>query len=107
MVNWHYVDTEGNPSTPGTYWVVVVYDEYRDSKPTGRKLADVETRVLADIDDASNNNWVMHGQPDSGLLWMEECGSGFNEYVWAWAPMEETPFPERLPVGVVKNMHDY
>ena len=29
---WNYVEKEGNPKEPGTYWVTLIYPEWKDNK---------------------------------------------------------------------------
>lgn len=102
-MKWHYRDEKGNPQTPGVYWVTLIYPEIRDGKETGRTVAEVDTRYFADIDKNPDlENWVMEDEPEHGLVWTEQTGSFEHERVWAWAELDETPFPERLPEGVEK-----
>ena len=104
-MKWHYVDEEGNPKKSGVYWVTLIYPEQKkvdeegnEWKATGKTLVDVDTRYLGEAT-KDNLEWKMQGQPDNGLIWTQETGSYEGETVWAWAEMEETPLPERLPEG--------
>lgn len=102
-MKWHYCDEKGNPPKGGIYWVTLIYPEIRDGKETGRTVAEVDTRCYADIDKNPDlRNWVMEGEPEHGLVWTEQTGSSEHERVWAWAELDGTPFPERLPEGVEK-----
>ena len=110
-MDWKYVDTDGNPSKPGMYWVTLIYPEMKQDgggwKPTGKILAEVDTRCFEDFDKNPDfKSWKMCDQPDSGLAWSEECGSSQNEKVWAWAEYENPSFPERMPDGVEKYSGD-
>jgi hypothetical protein len=98
---WHYVEKEGNPKEPGTYWVTLIYPEWKDGKQTGRKLAEVSTRYYADLfKELELRGWIMDGEPEAGLAWTEEIGSCSGERVHAWMPIEELEAAE-LPEGVV------
>lgn len=97
---WNYVKKDGNPTEPGIYWVTVIWDEWKDRKPTGKRIATVTTRYFADLDKEPDfKDWAMRDQPRTGLAWTEECGSGSNESVWAWMPYPEIPIAE-LPDNV-------
>lgn len=99
--NWNYVAKVGNPTKAGLYWVTVIWNEWKNSKPTGRRLATVTTRYFADLDKEPNlASWAMYDQPKTGLAWTEECGSGDCESVFAWIPIEEVEIAD-LPEGVV------
>lgn len=100
MKKWNYVNIDGNPTEPGMYWCTLIYDEWKDSKPTGRVLAFVDSRYLCDADkDPENAGWAMDDQPEHGLVWTSECGSPASERVWAWMPIEEISIAD-LPEGV-------
>ena len=110
-MKWNYVDKDGNPKKAGRYWVTLIYpemkqvseDDTQEWEPTGKMLAEVTARDFTDLSKQPDiKSWIMKGQPESGLAWTEEVGSSQNETVWAWAEMEELPFPERLPEGVEK-----
>ncbi len=104
-MKWNYVDTDGNPTKEGVYWTTLIYPEYKKGKETGRTLCQISSRYFGNIDkEPGLINWKMKDQKDEGLIWTEETGSSMDETVWAWAEMEETPFPERLPAGVVKDI---
>lgn len=99
--NWRYVAKDGNPPEEGVYWTTLIYDEYRNGKPTGRKVASVNSRYFGDItNDKQLAGWKMDGEPDTGLVWTMESGSAMSERVWAWMPMEEIEIAE-LPDGVI------
>jgi len=99
-MKWHYMDTEGRPKEKGIYWVTLIFSGWDREKqePNNERFVTVETRYLGD----SDSGWIMEGEPAEGYVWTEEIGSMPNERVWAWAKMEETPFPDRLPDGVKK-----
>lgn len=101
-MKWNYIDTDGNPKKMGVYWVTLIYPEIRGGERTGRTLAEVSTRYFDRAEIVGN--WKMGDQPDHGLIWSEETGSSEDERVWAWAEMEEIPFPKRLPKGVTKSL---
>lgn len=85
---WKYVSIDGNPTEPGDYLVALIYDEWHGGEPTGRQLATVCTRYFCDAKREGRENWVMAGEPASGLVWMQECGSWANEHVLAWMPWD-------------------
>ena len=62
----------------------------------------VDTLYFCDDKAEGLTDWTMVDEPNDVLVWTEETGSMPNERVWAWAEMEETPFPDRLPEGVTK-----
>ena len=101
-MKWHYMDTEGRPKKEGVYWVTLIFSGWDREKqePNNERLVTVETRYFGSAE--ANSGWVMEDEPEEGNVWTEECGSMPNERVWAWAEMEETPFPDRLPDGVKK-----
>ncbi|MDO5146931.1 MAG: hypothetical protein Q4D60_07995 [Eubacteriales bacterium] len=100
-LNWNYVEKDGNPKEPGVYWVTLIYPEWKDGKPTGRTVAEVSSRYYADLDKNPDiRNWVMDGEPDTGLAWTEETGSVKGEKVYAWMPMEEIEIAD-LPENVI------
>lgn len=88
------------PTEEGVYWCVLLHDEYKDYKPTGRKLADIETRCFGVVDGV-DRSWVMDGEPETGLVWKEETGSWTGEKVWMWKPMLDDDLSEdvKLPDG--------
>ena len=96
---WRYVSKDGNPEKEGEYLVVLVYDEWRDNKPTGRHLATIDSRFFGDAEARGLEIWAMNGQPDCGLVWMEETGSGLNERVLCWLPYDSSDV--ELPEGVI------
>lgn len=99
--SWYYVNSDGNPTKAGEYWVTLIYDEWEDCKPTGRRCACIDRRYFADLDkDPSALSWIMDGQPTTGLAWTQECGSGAGEQVWAWMNIGDIEYPG-LPEGVV------
>ena len=95
-MKWNYVK-DGNPQKEGTYWVCLVYPEYK-TNPTGRTLVEIDTRWFG-----KSNGWKMVGEPKEGMAWTEEVGSNYHEKVYAWAEYETPPFPDILPNGVIKN----
>ena len=96
---WRYVSKEGNPDKEGIYLTVLIHDEWRDSKPTGRQLATIDTRFFCDADREGMREWAMNDQPEYGLIWTQETGSGANERVLCWMP-QEYPDDIVLPEGV-------
>lgn len=42
---WNYVEKDGNPKEPGTYWVTLIYPEWKDNK----KLEECLRRSIPDI----------------------------------------------------------
>lgn len=69
---WNYVEKDGNPKEPGTYWVTLIYPEWKDNKKTGRLLAEVDTRYFADLDkNPELKGWIMDSEPENGLAWTE------------------------------------
>ena len=109
-MKWNYVDKDGNPKKAGRYWVTLIYPEVKNvgedgqkHEPTCKMIAEVGSRDFMDITNVyRGTDWRMCDQPETGLVWTEEIGSSEKETVWAWAEMEEIPFPERLPEGVEK-----
>ena len=80
------------PEREGEYWAVLIAE-----RCAGQKAATIETRYFGIPFD---RGWVMDNEPEDGLAWHIECGSLEGERVYAWAPLEESPFPE-LPDDVV------
>ena len=104
---WNYVERDGNPKEPGTYWVTLIYPEWKDNKKTGKMLASVAIRYFADLDkDPELKGWVMDGEPENGLAWTEECGSTAEEKVHAWRPIEDVRIAD-LPEGVESRNFEY
>ena len=103
-MKWNYVDTDGNPQKEGVYWATIIYHGWDREKqePNDDKYVMIDTRYFCNAKEKEIDGWKMDDQPDSGLVWTEETGSMPSESVWAWAEMEETPFPDRLPEGVTK-----
>ncbi len=99
-VVWNY---NTKPDKPDVYWVVLIYDEYKDYKPTGRTLAMVCSRYLADAEkEPEELGWKMKGEPDTGLVWISETGSPESERVYAWTEYTEPEFDtSTLPEGVI------
>lgn len=98
---WQYVDKVGNPTEPGEYWVTLIYDEYRNNKPTGRTCGFVSSRYFADLSKEPDlAEWAMKDQPKEGLVWTSECGGYESERVLAWMPVEEVKIAD-LPDGVI------
>lgn len=103
---WNYVEKDGNPKEPGTYWVTLIYPEWKDNKKTGRLLAEVDTRYFADLDkNPKLKGWIMDSGPENGLAWTEECGSTAEEKVYAWMPMEDIEIAD-LPENVERRNQD-
>lgn len=101
--HWTY-SSDARPDKEGVYWCVLIYDEYRDSKPTGRKCAALESRWFGEAADDVERSWVMDDEPETGLVWTEETGSWAHEKVWAWKPtLKDEPVIKdvKLPDGVV------
>ena len=42
---WNYVEKDGNPKEPGTYWVTLIYPEWKDNKKTEIGRASCRERV--------------------------------------------------------------
>ena len=103
-MKWKYTDTDGRPKKAGVYWAAVIFNGWDKEKqqPNNELFVMVDTRYFGDAKAEDLESWKMNGEPDEGLVWTEETGSFSNERVWAWAEIEETPFPERLPDGVKK-----
>ena len=99
-MEWKYVDKDGNPAKEGVYFVTLIYSEMGDEEVPGHMVAEVDTRYFGDAEKYAG--WIMKDQPNTGLVWTKEMGSAEDEVVWAWAELEEAPFPERLPDGVSK-----
>ena len=101
-MKWNYIDKDGNPTKDGTYWVTLIFSGWDKEKqePNDVNFVMIDTRYFGDAKECEG--WIMNDQPKEGLVWTEETGSMPNERVWAWAEMEETPFPDRLPEGVTK-----
>jgi len=98
MGKWKFMETDGRPTEKGVYWVVLLYDEYLGKEKSGRKIAEIDTRFLGDAEDFSM--WKMTDEPQTGLAWMEEIGSHFEERVHAWMEMEVPPMPD-IPEGYI------
>jgi hypothetical protein len=100
---WRYSDKE-RPTREGVYWCVLIHDEYMDSKPTGRKLAELETRWYGTVEDDVSRSWVMDGEPETGLVWTKDLTeSWMHERVYAWKPtLKDDPSVReiKLPDGV-------
>ena len=91
---WHNVEKEGNPTKPGIYLCVLIYQH------EGKSLATVESRPFADLDeDQDLAGWKMDDQPEHGLAWCEESGSSPGEKVYLWAELPPVNYP-KLPEGV-------
>ena len=108
MDNWNIVEHDGNPSESGVYDVVLIYDDVKrvqkdeygllgDLVPTGKRFAVRSNSYFGDA--LFVKGWAMKGQPDTGFVWSEECGSYPNEQVYAWLPLREYPDIE-LPEGI-------
>ncbi len=86
------------PTREGPYWTVLIFDEYNDGKPTGKKNATMRMRYFGKREEYEG--WIMSDEPeDAELVWTEECGSYLNEHVYAWAPLDALPLPD-LPEGI-------
>lgn len=97
---WNYVEKDGNPKQPGRYWVTLIYPGWKDGKQTEEMYAEVDSRSYVDLDkNPWLENWIMDGEPKSGLTWTEECGSSMGERVYAWMPIESIGIAD-LPDGV-------
>lgn len=95
-MEWNMVKKDGNPKKAGTYLCVLLYDEYWDGKLTGEKKATIDFRWFGDA--AGNEGWIMVDQPKEGLVWTEQCGSSYEETVYAWREVKAAEMPE-LPEG--------
>lgn len=100
---WNYVEKDGNPKEPGTYWVTLIYPAWEfEGGKTEKKLAEVTLRYFADLDkEPELRGWVMNDEPESGLAWTEESGSIKGEKVYAWMPLCDIKIAD-LPAGVEK-----
>jgi len=97
---WNYIEKAGNQKTPGVYWCTLIAYEWREGKRTGRRVAYAETRYFADLNEEPDaKDWIMDGEPETGLAWTKELGSREAERVHAWMPMEDVEIAE-LPDGV-------
>lgn len=98
-MNWKIVEKDGNPTSEGTYDVILIYNGWDKEKqqPNDELFATRDTRWFGDAE--ANEGWVMKGQPDHGLVWTEETGSSPNERVYAWLPQRDYPDID-LPDGV-------
>lgn len=103
-MNWHYMDTEGRPKKAGTYWVTLIFDTWGNKKEASKnkKSTMIDTRYFCDAKAENLLSWVMNNEPKEGLVWTQKSGSMPNEQVYAWAEIEEIPFPERLPNNITK-----
>jgi len=85
---------DASPICAGVYVVTLTCEGWNQEKqePDGI-IRDpyIETREYCDVEKAGS--WKMHDQPDEGLVWTEETGSGPNERVTAWMPVPG-PMPE-------------
>lgn len=99
VLNWKYIEKEGNPTEAGFYLVTVISPERENGKETGRKFATVELREFADLDkDPDAKLWVIDKNAKHGLAWLTECGSALGEQIYAWEPLPEIAV---LPEGVL------
>lgn len=93
---WKIVKTDGNPTEPGTYDVVIIYPKWDSVRQcrSDKMLAERTSRWFGEAKE--NHGWLMEGQPREGLAWTEECGSYDGEQVYAWLPVRgcEVPLPE-------------
>ena len=71
MSRWNYVKN-GNPKEEGDYQVTLVYPEYWNGEPTGKNLAELGMRYF------DGEDWPCN-----------QCGTNFNEKVWAWTLPEQ------------------
>ena len=74
---------------------MLIYDEWINGEPTGRKLATIEDRYFGEAE--KFNGWIMADQPKTGLVWTEQTGSMPNEIVYAWMPFvkyKRIPLPD-------------
>ena len=93
MDDWRLVSEVGNPKEPGEYPCVLIFDEWYNGEPTGRKLATIDDRYFGEAERFSG--WIMKDQPKKGLVWTEQTGSWPNERVYAWMPFAEY---KRIPL---------
>lgn len=99
MVNWKYVEKDGNPTEAGTYLVTLIHPVYKNNQIVG-ECATMDSRYFANLDEEPGmKNWTMDGEPESGFAWTMECGSSFGERVHAWISLEDIEIAE-LPDGV-------
>ena len=91
MSKWRF----DRPEKEGTYYCILIHDEYRNDKPTGRKLAELATRYFGDAEECAG--WLMAGEPVIGLAWTENTGSSYCEKVYAWTDLP--PVDIELPEG--------
>ena len=96
---WRYVSKDGNPEKEGVYLTVLVFEEWRDGKPTGRRVATIDSGFFGNAEARGLQEWAMIDQPEHGLVWTEENGSGMNERVLCWLPNDQSEV--ELPEGVV------
>lgn len=86
MADWRF----DRPTKKGEYHCILIY-EWK-----GRKYAELGTRWFGEA--SEDDNWLMDGEPKSGLAWHEECGSAMGERVYAWVDMPKCDI--KLPEGV-------
>ena len=98
-LDWSIVSASGNPSKPGVYETVLIFEAYKDGKAANEKFATVEKRLYAAADEIEKN-WAMEDQDTSAdAYWVQESGSYYGETVYAWRPVGKPRMPE-LPEGV-------
>ena len=90
MSNWKIVEKDGNPKEQGVYYVIVISGD--EAEMTSRLFADVDENPMT-------ADWAMENQPAHGLVWFEQTGSSFGEYVYAWMEPDKIELPE-LPEGI-------
>lgn len=84
LTEWKYAPER--PTKEGVYQCILeapVYDTDADGNPIDNEdyhEIGMETRFFGNV----HNGWVMHGEPDEGMVWTEECGSAWHERVAAW-----------------------
>lgn len=92
-IQWH-IGTR--PEKPGDYWAITIYEADYESQPTKQKVAGMDLlRFEKRVE--KNDPRVVKGEPEDGLVWYSDLR---DIEIYAWAPVEETPFPD-LPADVV------
>ena len=85
---------DGSPISAGVYVVTLTCEGWDPEKQKPNGIIGepyISTREYCDAEKAGS--WKMNDQPDDGLVWTEESGSGPNERVTAWMPVPG-PMPE-------------
>lgn len=85
---------DASPISAGIYVVTMTCEGWDTEKQEPNGIIGnpyVSTREYCDAEKAGA--WRMYDQPEEGLVWSEESGSGPNEKVIAWMPVPG-PMPE-------------